>query len=311
MSVVSVCKISVVKEARNRNDYNDKINDDSDDDSEQSSSTMCVASLARSLYFSDQPMACASNDARYGPKASLKERWPACESKGELWSLIDTSYPKEKRMEAILWAERRKTHLWTSVELAQRKYAKRVVLESYDPESRGLLIGIEGSTLDETLLLGGKQLALAIYRAADDQPDCPNVQAALRGGYWVQMRPKNSLATSSRPSLNTGMQTIAACSTRCQERVLHVQKVLVGFKEFLDAKHQTNNGLPAKGDYSYHNQLAAWIKNNASEHYPTFQLYKDSKMIMRSLEKFPELNSEKNCTASDSCAQVDAFVKFN
>ena len=73
----------------------------------------------------------------------------------------------------------------------QRKYKVRIVEEGTQIKRRGLPIGVwDGERRQLTHLLGGgKQLAMALYRALKDSPNEANVKSTLAAGYRVDMYP--------------------------------------------------------------------------------------------------------------------------
>ena len=115
-------------------------------------------------------MSCLPEDL-YGPRASVWERFPECKTRGEIWSKIESSYPKSNQWRLfysesghkLIDGHRANPRSLTS---AQRKYSLGVRIDGYDPEGRSIPVGVPNPANPQgTLLLAGKQLAKVIYKA--------------------------------------------------------------------------------------------------------------------------------------------------
>ena len=140
----------------------------------------------------------ASTEALYGDCPSVHARFPHESTPGEIWGCIDTSYPKKIGFRPIFGPKRKRLlvghELPRNLVSSQIKYAKKIIHDGYDPQGRGLPEGIEGPD-GTTMLLGTKQLDMAIYRAADLAHDSPNVTECGRLGYKVCLRQLTLLPT--------------------------------------------------------------------------------------------------------------------
>ena len=78
-----------------------------------------------------------------------------------------------------------------NVRSMQKKYCTRVLAEGVNMEHRSKPQGYSGEesgNKEWTMLLAGKQLAMAIYMAAKKEPDNHHVRKVLQAGYPVLMR---------------------------------------------------------------------------------------------------------------------------
>ena len=163
---------------------------------------------------------------------------------------------------------------------------KRIITDGYDPQGRGLPQGHEGDTDEETLLLGGKQLAMAFYLAHKARPSNPNVQRALAAGYTVLMRPKNMPRDVKLEIVKHNNRNNKGVNDTLPERIVSVPLVEAAFSADLDKRQVDRASLPQKGEYTYHKLKAKFVEQSFGEVYPEFQIFKHSKTIFNSLTKF-------------------------
>jgi hypothetical protein len=262
------------------------------------------------------PMATASNDELYGPRASIHERFPHAANAGELWDLIDKSYPKQ--MEFRPFFEERGVKLIQGHELnprnlgsAQRKYCKRVLDDSYDPESRGIPPGMEGATPQETLLMGGKQLCYGIYKAVEADRRNGNVIRALAMGYQVMMRPKNLPVDVIREIVNHSNKNNKGVKDTIGQRLMMIPEVQAAFRAHLVSKNLNKNAMPTKGEYTYYKVYATFVTAKFSDTFPTMQAFRDAKALVASVSAMPTLLERSGNAGNAKLApQVLEFIDW-
>ena len=207
----------------------------------------------------------SNSDQLYGPRANVCLRWPELQTKGEIWEQIDKCYAK--KVEQRPWflpdgspAIKGSPLNPRNLKSAQKKYMKRIISEGYDPEGRGIPQGYE-SDVDptETLLLGGKQLAMAFYRAWELAPTNPNVLRAKELGYKVMMRPREMPRDVMEEIVKHSNRNNKGVQDTLPERVLAVPGVLSNFRADLASRQIDPSTLPTKGEYTYHKLLATFI----------------------------------------------------
>ena len=232
-----------------------------------------------------------SPDVLYGPRATIWLRFPECKTKGEAITIINEVYPVVVEDVPFFTSTNERNmsgHPNNTRNLlsAQRKYCERVKNFSYDRTQRGQPRGIK--TPDgKVLLIGGKQLCLAIYMAIAQAPANANVVKALLGGYSVGIMPANlpiDVIDFLIGFLNVNNRGI---KDSISQQIATVPRALADFKQYLDSKHQTRASMPTGGDYSYHKILKRHIKEKHNKVYRVFQQFKDSKQIFNNLRRFP------------------------
>ena len=258
-----------------------------------------VAILPAALVASNMAAPTATNEELYGPRNNVNERFPHATSKGEIWAIIDSSYPKTVEFRPIFDASGAAAldgHPQNPRNLvsAQRRYALRVINDGYDPQGRGLPEGMEGDRPGTTLLLGGKQLGKAILKAATARPDSPNVQRALTMGYQVCMRPKNMPRDVIDEIVAHSNLNNKGVKDTVTERVQGVPKVQESMKAHLSDKRTNKNAMPTKGDYTYHKVYAAHVQAKFSDLYPSWQVFQYAKYIHDNLAKMPHESDGTN-----------------
>ena len=232
----------------------------------------------------------ATNDALYGYRKSIKKRFPEAANPGEIWHLVDTSYPKEVKFVPLFDKDSGvpllSGHPQNARNLvsAQISYAKSVLLHSYDPQSRGIPEAIPDPNVPGGfLLMGGKQLAKGCYRACTWEPENTNVMSLKKHGFQICVRPANlpvdviDLIIAHNNLDNKGVRESLG------DKVRKVPQVKLEFKAFLAEKEQSKQSLPDSGLYSYHQKYSNFIKDELSHEYPTWTVYKHAKQLYDNL----------------------------
>ena len=242
--------------------------------------------------------------ALFDPRESVWERFPGCRSKGEIYTKIDEYY--STTVTKIPWFSEAGEAMICGHPLnirnlvsAQRKYTKRVLDNSYDPQSRSLPMGIMAPD-GKCLLFGGKQLSIAIYNAIAKYPEEPNVKKALADGYTVGIRPHDlprdviEFLVEYQNLNNRGIRDTVA------SHMSMVPRALLSFKQFLASKQRTLSSLPRKGDYSAHKLLAKHIKDHFGDTFKSHGQFASSKKLFDTLRNMPvslaQLRTMKNST---------------
>lgn len=246
-------------------------------------------------------MAEASNESLYGPRKSVEERFPSAQSPGEIWHMVDTSYPKQVLRRPLFDDSGNRLLMGhplnpRNLVSAQKTYMQRVLEYGYDPNGRGIPEGIEGPG-GSTLLLGGKQLALGIYRAIEKDPQNMNCIAVSKDGYQVCLRPKNIPLDVARAIVGHSNLNNRGVKDSVGEKLRAVTDVKLGFAELLNSKKQSKGTLPGKGEYSYHNMYASYLKENWSHKFARWQTFKNSKRCYDNLQTFPLIDDKNMVTA--------------
>ena len=142
------------------------------------------------------PSEATTSSAMWGQFRSAKLRFPNMSQSARL-AEIDMCYPGEVQhrpwfdkegKEAITGADVNKRVLVPQ----QKKYMEKIFEFGLRIEDRSCPVGFEGDEPDHTKLLGGKQLAMAVYRCIKLHPENAMVQQIIKDGYPVSMRPKNT-----------------------------------------------------------------------------------------------------------------------
>ncbi|CAK0884001.1 unnamed protein product [Prorocentrum cordatum] len=170
---------------------------------------------------------------------------------------------------------------------------KRAISEGYDPEGRGTPQGYESDgDSSETLLLGGKQLDMALYRAWELAPTGPNVLRAKELGHKVMMRPRGMPRDAVEEIAKQSNRNNKGVQDTLPERVLAAPGMLANFRADLANRQIDPSTLPSKGEYTYHKLLAIFISERHEgaifagiDTYSEFQLFNNAKQIYTNLTK--------------------------
>ena len=161
---------------------------------------------------------------------------------------------------------------------AQRKYMKSILSTSVNLDLRGTPTGyVDDSNTQVVFLLGGKQLALAAYRAMELYPTNANVIAMREKGYTVLMR------SSSMSVRNWFMRQHNSKHGGCKITFTEMPNVVTitesSWAARCDGMKITSRGCATKGEYTYANLYAKHVKDNFFEYFPTWDALNDCTLV--------------------------------
>lgn len=136
--------------------------------------------------------------------------------------------------------------------------------------------GFEGSDPQVTHLLGGKQLAMAVYRCAKVQPNNQMVLQIIADAYPVNMRTKDlriDVQCEIRDSSNTFHDGQTLSFQECLQVVPEAEAA------WQESKTVTSRGAASKGEYSYRALYAKFIKENYKFYFKGWDFFEDCKVL--------------------------------